>query len=297
MSKISQNSDRDRVIAFVEPGEKLRGRHLKDLSLDELEWPFGRPDGLDGKTIGDLDARDHILTPPHLWVFGGRVDISPVNLTLMVLEPRAYHQRYIWLAKLFYRRFYRVLGCDESLLLKVPNSEYLIAPHTFVADYKEIDCTKTKMLSLIASNKKSLVGHKLRHRVAQKLMSRGDEVDIMGSGYRAFGHKSEGLAAYRYSLVIENSRQFGYFTEKLIDALLMKTVPIYWGAPDVSAFFDTRGMIVCNTGADLYRALDKMSVKDYEARIPFMEANLITALQYQDYRTYAVKAIEDGLNW
>ena len=34
-----------------------------------------------------------------------------------------------------------------------------------------------------------------------------------------------------------------YFTEKLIDALITKTVPIYWGAPYIGDFYDNRGII------------------------------------------------------
>jgi len=34
------------------------------------------------------------------------------------------------------------------------------------------------------------------------------------------------LTPYRYSVVIENVREPGYFSEKLVDALLCGTVPI-----------------------------------------------------------------------
>ncbi len=287
--------NRDPVIAFVPPGLKLKGRVLKDIPLDELDWPAGRPENLHATTVAELGPQDHILTVPHFWVYSKKAEISPVNLTLMVVEPRAYHWQHIWLAKRFHRRFYRVLGCDESLLVTVPNGDYLIAPHTFVPKWATTDCTKTRMLSLIVSKKKSLVGHKLRHRVVRKLRALGADVDVMGGGYRPFDEKSDGLASYRYSMVIENSRQFGYFTEKLIDALLMKTVPIYWGAPDVSVFFDTRGMIVCQTEADIYAALQTMSEQDYADRLPFLEANLQIARKYTDYRNDAVKVIRDSL--
>ena len=109
------------------------------------------------------------------------------------------------------------------------------------------------MLSLIASAKRSLVGHKLRHQVVAWLKQAGIEVDVMGGGYRPFERKSDGLAPYRYSIVIENSREHGYFTEKLVDALLCRTVPIYWGAPDIETYFDMRGMIVCSTLEEVKR--------------------------------------------
>jgi hypothetical protein len=55
--------------------------------------------------------------------------------------------------------------------------------------------------------------------------------------------KFELFERYQYSLVIENSSQPNYFTEKLIDCLLTKTIPIYYGCPNISEYFDTTGWI------------------------------------------------------
>ena len=49
--------------------------------------------------------------------------------------------------------------------------------------------------------------------------------------------KEDGLKSYKYSIIIENSSEVNYFTEKLIDACLLETVPIYWGAPNISEYF------------------------------------------------------------
>ena len=42
-----------------------------------------------------------------------------------------------------------------------------------------------------------------------------------------------------YSIAIESSQETNYFTEKLIDCLITKTIPVYWGCPNISEFFDT----------------------------------------------------------
>jgi hypothetical protein len=42
-----------------------------------------------------------------------------------------------------------------------------------------------------------------------------------------------------YSIVVESSSEPNYFTEKLIDCLVTKTIPIYWGCPNISEYFDT----------------------------------------------------------
>ena len=77
----------------------------------------------------------------------------------------------------------------------------------------------------------------------------------MGRGYQPFDTKESALGDYRFSVVIENTREAGYFSEKLIDCLICETLPIYWGAPDIEHFFDSRGMIICRTEAEVMHAI------------------------------------------
>jgi hypothetical protein len=47
-----------------------------------------------------------------------------------------------------------------------------------------------------------------------------------------------------YSVVIENTREKNYFTEKIIDAFQSYTVPVYFGCPNIADYFDMSGVIV-----------------------------------------------------
>lgn len=42
-----------------------------------------------------------------------------------------------------------------------------------------------------------------------------------------------------YSVAIESTSEINYFTEKIIDCLITKTIPVYWGCPNIDKFFDT----------------------------------------------------------
>lgn len=42
-----------------------------------------------------------------------------------------------------------------------------------------------------------------------------------------------------YSVVVESSQEKNYFSEKIIDCLITKTIPVYWGCPNINEFFDT----------------------------------------------------------
>lgn len=44
---------------------------------------------------------------------------------------------------------------------------------------------------------------------------------------------------YHYQLVMENSQETNYFSEKFADAILSWNIPIYWGCPNIHDFFPT----------------------------------------------------------
>jgi hypothetical protein len=284
----------DHVVAMVPYYLKLGGK-LVDVPLDQLDWPIGRPPGLTGQKVGDLDASAHIYTFPRRWVFSGKLRGLKAQLSLLLVEPKSFHWHYMWLAKLFHRRFYRVLTCNPDLLAAIPNGAFFVFGDTWVPDWRNKDVTKTEMASLIASDRRRLKGHKLRHKIVKRVRAEGLDVDIMGRGYRFFEDKAEGLAPYRYSVVIENSREPGYFTEKLIDAFLLNTVPIYWGAPDIATFFDPNGMWICESEDQIMAAIGEMSKADYPDKLLAIAANHETAQLYVSMNERAARLIEASL--
>lgn len=59
---------------------------------------------------------------------------------------------------------------------------------------------------------------------------------------------------YRFALVFENNRVPGYVTEKITNALLADTVPIYWGAPDIAEHINMDRIIHCNLSGNALQA-------------------------------------------
>jgi len=51
---------------------------------------------------------------------------------------------------------------------------------------------------------------------------------------------------FKFVIAFENNAVKGYITEKLSNAYLAGTIPIYWGAPDVNEYFNPDSMINCN---------------------------------------------------
>jgi hypothetical protein len=85
--------------------------------------------------------------------------------------------------------------------------------------------------------------------------------------------KSELFLEYQYSLVIENNRTANYFTEKLIDCLMTKTIPIYWGCTNIEKWFDTTGWIILET-TDVNELVEKCkNLPTYSDNLEIMNKN------------------------
>lgn len=54
------------------------------------------------------------------------------------------------------------------------------------------------------------------------------------------------FAPYKFAIVMENSRLPGYISEKLLNAYLGHSVPVYFGAPDVLRYFNADSMVRCD---------------------------------------------------
>ena len=104
-------------------------------------------------------------------------------------------------------------------------------------------------------------------------------------------HKEKAILfeTYQFAIVIENSRQTNYFTEKLMDCLLMKTIPIYYGCPNIAEFFDTTGWIFIES--ETINVLEELNSKlyllcqdenYYYNYLNIIEKNHITAKKYTD---------------
>ena len=114
--------------------------------------------------------------------------------------------------------------------------------------YKKRD----KKVCAIISNKKTCQGHLKRLNFIKYFCQRYPGVlDVYGAGMdkeglgdnfkgqSVFGDgtKLDWLTQYEYSICLENGQKNGYFSEKIVDAFMAYTVPIYWGAPDIKNYF------------------------------------------------------------
>jgi hypothetical protein len=141
------------------------------------------------------------------------------------------------------------------------------------------------MVSIIASFKRQTDGHRLRHDVIHAL---GDKMDVYGNGYRKIDNKLIGLKDYRFSIVIENTKQNFYFSEKLLDCFVTGTVPIYWGCPSIDKFFNKDGIITFNHMDDLNAILNNIDENFYDTMKVAVKNNFDTAMKYKTAEDYLI---------
>jgi hypothetical protein len=69
-----------------------------------------------------------------------------------------------------------------------------------------------------------------------------------------------------------------WFTEKIIDCFMTKTIPIYKGCPNIGDFYDTNGIIVFDNIEELSDILDSLDDEKYESMRHSIELNYNKAI-------------------
>ena len=197
-----------------------------------------------------------------------------------MMEPRAINNSiYDWV-KDNHSTFNSVFTYDKELLETseifkfYPHSGCWIKPE----DQKIYD--KTKLVSIVASNKQLTFGHRLRHSIISVANDENISLDVFGRVYKPIEYKLDSLKDYGFSIIIENSKIDYYFTEKLIDSFMTGTVPIYWGCPSIGDFFNLDGIIIVNDVNDLLSQLKLLSLEKYKSMLPAVKENFELAKKF-----------------
>lgn len=93
--------------------------------------------------------------------------------------------------------------------------------------------------------------------------------------------KIDKQAEYNFTIAFENSSVPGYTTEKIMDAFVASTIPIYWGDPGVEAFFNKDAFINASRFSSLENCADYVMsvannpglIREYLSAPPFSSEN------------------------
>lgn len=162
----------------------------------------------------------------------------------------------------YFKVFKYIFTHDKELLALDSRFKWVPAQGFWINEPKIY--VKTKMISMISSNKAFTEGQKNRLQWVEKI---GDQVDLYGRGFNEIATKEEGLCDYMFSVVIENGVYESYYTEKILDCFATGTIPVYLGSPDIADHFNKDGII---------ELTDEFEISDeiYESKMDAIKDNL-----------------------
>jgi glycosyl transferase, family 25 len=228
------------------------------------------------------------------------------------IEPEAIVNATDWLID-HYRHFKYILTYNEVILQKCPNAIKYTFGTSWIkeADYQNIDTSlKNFKVSTVVGFKNWTSGHVLRHQLYQRqeeftkfplYVYRSNHIprlqDISNNLLLPDDNKLNLFKEFQFSIAIENSQQPNYFTEKLMDCLITKTIPIYWGCPNISEYFDTTGWIIFNDIDDLKQKLSLLNDSYYSTYTKVIDKNYSTAKLYVSFEKNLNRAICTIPDW
>ena len=233
---------------------------------------------------------------------------NPINF-LLLHEPNEFFGFHDW-AHVNASYFSGILTYNQNLLDKLPNA----IPFTFgliQSQDKEYynsfrDKEKTFEVSFLSGVKDLSTGHQFR----QEIYKIEDQITIPKKWYRVlddFDHSTNVRPGYpeyskdishipdfeapeqygrrvlfndsMFHIAVENVKNVNWYTEKIAQAFATKTVPIYWGCPNLDELgYDSRGIITFETTEELVDILNNLSPQDYFSRLEYINHNYEVSL-------------------
>lgn len=146
---------------------------------------------------------------------------------------------------------------DRNYRLPLYKFYYDLEKLTAEKNIENILKTKAKFCNFVFSNAKA----QIRIDFFEAL-SRYKRVDSGGRVLNNLGYlvedKIEFLKPYKFTIAFENSSHPGYTTEKILEAMIANTVPIYWGNPLVHLDFNSKSFINCHEYDNFDKVIEKV---------------------------------------
>mgnify|MGYP007071562579 CR=1 FL=1 len=210
------------------------------------------------------------------------LQINPYNI-LIIQEPNQLFGLHSWAIQNT-QYFSCILTWGETILDNCDNAILFPFGTTFLHrkdKYKELaNLNKQLEISFLCGPKNMIEGHHLRHRIwdIQNEIKIPIKFIYQGDKTPCFEHSM-------FHIAVENSQNKNYFTEKIIDAFLSKTIPLYWGCPNLEECFDMSGVITFKDENELINIINSLTEEDYISRKQYIEKNYITAIYYAEIFT------------
>jgi hypothetical protein len=216
-------------------------------------------------------------------------DIPPDSLRIIILQ-EPWRSPMVPLVQKYKGYYNYVLTYQEEVLQSNPKARLFHFPNTWVKGYEP---KKEFSVSTVVGGKNiaTLEGHELRHElwrkkdmitIPKKFYLSGNakhshtfvpwsEADY--SGQLVLGGSKNPLFDSMFHICIENTSINNFFTEKLIDCFQTRTVPIYYGCPNIGNYFNKDGIFIARDLNDIIYFSNIMTPVLYERMLPAINDN------------------------
>jgi hypothetical protein len=195
-------------------------------------------------------------------------------------------------------KYFDLILTWDTELLKLPNAKLMYMGMTWIPEvyYQNIKLEdKEFKVSFICGTKNSTMNHLMRQELwgkKEEIKNQNLKINFFNSSHNPmtidYGHvlgpnpedKIEVFKDYQYHIVIENSCYDNYFSEKIIDCFITKTIPIYVGCPNIFKFFNTEGIIVVNNVNEIIDICSILTPEFYLTKKGAIEENFQLCKEY-----------------
>ncbi|MCR5255642.1 MAG: hypothetical protein K6D96_06880 [Acetatifactor sp.] len=239
-------------------GERMRVFYLQDKSA---KFSYSFTAGQNPNSI--LWDRSNYMLPIHFYT--DYEIFSPISTCKkkfgILLEPEAFlpdlYER-IYNNPDLIAQYEAIFTHSKKVCDTYPNAKLYYGQGAWYGTYvgggkldEELYKKKSKLVSMVSSNKTLIESHKRRIEIAQYLKEH-TSIDTFGNFDGGIAVKpSYALEDYMFSVVLENEISEYYFTEKLLNCMVSMTIPIYSGAMNIGEIFNTEGFIIIDKYSDL----------------------------------------------
>ena len=213
-------------------------------------------------------------------------ELSDINI-ISFQEPNEYFGIHDWVIE-NKNLFNIILTWDDKVINHCENAMFLPFGTTWLKpEQYEKKYPKYFRVSHVRGNLLKTYGHSLRfeyHDRSQK------ELKIPYKSWEVAGirekietcaiAKCELFGDAQFGVAIENTSHRGYFTEKIMELFLFRTIPVYWGCPNIHEFFDMNGVICFENEHDMLDKINTLTPEVYLSKMEAIETNYKLSLQY-----------------
>lgn len=198
---------------------------------------------------------------------------ADINI-LMQCEPPNLYVDFFGMVQHHHKKFDLVLAYDERIL-SIPgiNAVEFCPIGSWISN--DIVLNKTNQISYLMSSKINGYDYHMRFMILRWLeRNKLSNFDILW--HRSpprVPDKNIFFSNAKFNIACENQVMNNMFTEKLIDCLKTKTVPIYYGCVNIEKYFNPRGIIRFNTIEEFTDIMNNLTPDMYDEMLPYIEEN------------------------